>query len=846
MLQNLFHENPNDFKKVCSLLDDAFFFSLCAYAANTHQQDLGLKMIETITWHSRDIENGFKECLHVSESTALNFIDILPKKRIDAIIVYLINSNNVDLLLKTIERTVKRNIIFNEIDGLDENEAKLVQTIQNKYVTPETWKSTLYATFLEDKASWRELCSSLPLEMSNELISYAEENYLTIEGMSAYIEKTRSLENALLAEKEDIQKIACLLHDLESIAQKDLGFTSRQVSAYLSLRHPHNPSFAKRLLLGVALQKFIDLEEKIQTTDTRLEAIKRTRVDLASEQSRTVNQGRYNEILVEDEGLLQELQAITWKNEALILESLKNARDTTLVTMKHLGLTIDDLEELMTYKALLKKSKDLFEDFLPNLRYSINTSHYATGTQKVEFPQTKPKEATIDQLLDLFDEMNFYDPLKPYYIDPRAIFADDFNWPSINQKLQEIERRLNISDLEKSTLKKEVLKTELRSTLETLVKHITKRIAYLAVPKDKETFYKNIENAFCHVIQKLKKEKGAPGLNQIHSTFIIECIRASAHCAQPVFDLAIASYSEYILGLPQDFVSYLLRELGRYREFICSSQLTPQSNESINYKNQLILALGDEFGIPGYATLKESGIGVFSDVGGAFDPKRDRKRFMGAYTPKSIFNWITDYIHATAEMKSSCKKWYINEFFENYDKNHSEIQVEFEPKRLHALNKIAEMEKNEISYDVIAESLLADDKIVDFTINIPEEIAAAVDRATEKKSAELKMQIDLWRHPPRKLGIEILEILATQHGVDVEAAKMRFLEKEAEKQESDTLEKFMMLRSHKSADSLAEELDIVLPIRQLIREVTPPELQTQINKWLNNQREPEEWIVSEL
>src|SRR4029079_1619478 len=131
----------------------------------------------------------------------------------------------------------------------------------------------------------------------------------------------------------------------------------------------------------------------------------------------------------------------------------------------------------------------------------------------------------------------------------------------------------------------------------------------------------------CYVMQKFNQEKGAVGSHLERSNFVLGCIRASAHCAQPLRAHAFASYSKHVLGQPQDFASQLYQELGMLREFIFNSTLAPQSSESINFKNYLLSNLGSEFGVPGYEELQESGIVIYDNVGGYFDVERDRKRF---------------------------------------------------------------------------------------------------------------------------------------------------------------------------------------------------------------------------
>ncbi|MDB6081670.1 MAG: hypothetical protein JWO53_942, partial [Chlamydiia bacterium] len=844
-LTTLLQENPKDFNKVCSFLDSDYFYPLLAYAVHTNQTELTQKMLLQPEGIPRNPKRAFTECLQLNVSTALNLIDILPKGKIEDILYYVVR-NDLNLLEKVIEKTVKRNFTFDHIEYLEDYEVKAIELVQEKYKNPDLWQSSIYSTFMSDKGMWWKVCRTLPLAISHELIQYAAKNSSQSEAVKGYIEKMKVVEGALLSEKENMKQIASILKDMEGITQQDFGFTSHQLYSYLIAHHQNNPVFANRLFLGSILQQFINIEETLKTTGTRLNEIKEKRQQLAEEQ-RLLNRDepRFLEIIVEEDELLSEEQKLSWSHENLKLQLLQKAHSVTLPLIKDFGIKRENLQGFISYKELFGSSKELFEDFISNLCYSIDTSHYAKGVQKIAFPQGRPVETKIYQLLNLFDEPNFYDPSKPDYLNPRTVLADDFNWSAINQKLQEVEARPNSSETEKNTAKKEILRSELRSSLETLVERIVGRVSYTAVPKDKETFYKNIENAFCHVIHKFNQEKGTPGSHRARSNFILECIRASAHCAQPVFDLAVASYSERILGLSQDFGPQILRELGLYREFICSSVLTPQSKESINYQMRLRLALGEEFGIPGYQALKGSGVITFN-AGGDFDAERDRARFLATYTPKNIFNWINDYTHATSETKEKCKEWYIEQLFPEYDTNHPAIKTELEPLRLHAMDKIADMEKKNTPFDDIANTLLNDEKIPEFVVNMPREIATAVDRATEKSSDKIKMQIGLWRDPPRKTGLEILDILAKQYGVDVESAKMQFLEKEAEKQGSDLHEKFMTLRPHTSADDLAEELGIFFPIRQLVQQVTPVSLKTQVGKWLNNTREPETWIVAEL
>lgn len=475
----------------------------------------------------------------------------------------------------------------------------------------------------------------------------------------------------------------------------------------------------------------------------------------------------------------------------------------------------DRAKELMrqigehAYKQKIEELKRKFprniseiNDFDFSIRNDINTSHYLQGVQKVEMPEALPPNVQVEDLLTFFDEINFYDPAKPQYFNPHILLADDFK-KSIAEVWDPIIARQDISDAEKEALKQDALKKVLRSSLEQLVGRIVKEEDYTAVPKEevaRKKFYKYIKSGFTHVIARLNQEQHRPDSHILRCNFILGCLRASAHCAQPVLDHAIASYSTHVLKKPFDFVSAVYKELGLYREYLFGSVLTPDTEESIAYKDALLVTIGEEFGVPGYQEFKESG--VHAPIEWA-NPERDRLRFLGLYTPQAVFHWINDHVHERADMKEACAKWFTDKFFPaDYKK------AEFEPQRQHANAKVTQMwqAKPRATLDAIVEALNDDPEIPDCSVNVPAEMNRAIDAALERASDAVKVRVSRLRNPPQG-SRAILDTLALDQGIPVEAVKMEALSELIRTKDRAIQEKFLVLKNEgKPAEKIEEEL----------------------------------------
>lgn len=283
--------------------------------------------------------------------------------------------------------------------------------------------------------------------------------------------------------------------------------------------------------------------------------------------------------------------------------------------------------------------------YINHILYSVDTRHFY-NQQLVALPAAVAPGCRVDELLELFDQVNFSDANAEHYADP-ATFEADTQTRSISR---------------------------LKSMLTGFVRKVVNRTAYVGTPAHGaalEAFYSAIERAVTHTISQIKN---MPDSNQKRAhikRLIVEFLRASSYCGGKLYATACQQYIAVTTGQMPTFADELHNILGSYREVLFQTSM-PDSN--VHTFNHVMRTLGEELGIPGAEMMQG-----FHDMYGGYniDQQSIRSKFNSLYTPANIIlECIKPALEQSGELRNKLFDW----FKENipHEWQHEEFQGIFD------------------------------------------------------------------------------------------------------------------------------------------------------------------------
>ncbi|HXF28461.1 MAG TPA: hypothetical protein VN457_01305, partial [Chlamydiales bacterium] len=357
------------------------------------------------------------------------------------------------------------------------------------------------------------------------------------------------------------------------------------------------------------------------------------------------------------------------------------------------------LTAMQTAKTLLPANEKEHIDAIDFLfRFHLNPFHFTKGAENIVVPP-KPDGVTIQQLVELFNTINFTNPNAPHYYDPEVQFKDDYNLPllrveikeAISQEISEailneaqvqlhnnrpelseeqledaaeqewpaarlqaeVARRKPADQMELEITRRlpQARKNKLRKWLKTFINRVVNRTVYEGTPKAGSPalgpFYSTIENALCHVIHTLQalphvEETDKKNQHLLIADTMIHILRASTHCGPRIYDTAIKRYKARVLNKVEHEADQVYDLAAEYRGILAESKMPPPTNETILYYERFIHVFGAEFGIPA-AHIPNQPDALAADYvnGGDCEVERDRRRFLACYNPYSVASWLT-------------------------------------------------------------------------------------------------------------------------------------------------------------------------------------------------------------
>jgi len=265
-----------------------------------------------------------------------------------------------------------------------------------------------------------------------------------------------------------------------------------------------------------------------------------------------------------------------------------------------------------------------------HILYSVNKSHFQFKQQISLPPQVAPGCA-IDELLALFDQVNFSNPDAANYANP-ADFQSDTGTTN--------PRRL-------------------RESLVEFLQKVHHRVAYLGTPsagsQSLEVFYHAIERALTHTIHTLKEMPESDDKRAVIKRTVVDYLRAVRYCGGKLYANAYQQYVAVTRGVAPTFKDEIVDILGNYREVLFQS-LVPAGPQSVHDFNNMLRQLGKELGIPG-AEMMES----FEDhyMGQGFNAADIRARFNALYTARNIiFECVKQQVEQSSDMRGKLIDWF--------------------------------------------------------------------------------------------------------------------------------------------------------------------------------------------
>lgn len=339
---------------------------------------------------------------------------------------------------------------------------------------------------------------------------------------------------------------------------------------------------------------------------------------------------------------------------------------------------LDDLATCSNHLAYLPKDQAIAQltrlrtkypaSCVDHILYTVNKSHFQYQEQ-ISLPAQVAPDCSIDELLGLFDQVNFRNPDGANYANP-ADFRSDTGTSN--------PRRL-------------------RENLVEFLHKVHHRVAYLGTPhagsRAIETFYHSIERALTHTIRLIKEMPESNAKRDVIKRTVVDYLRAARYCGGKLYANAYQQYVAVMRGQAPTFKDEILDMLGNYREVLFQS-LVPEGPQSVHDFNHMLRELGMELGIPG-AEMMQSFEDFF--LGRGFDANDIRARFYRLYTTRNIiFECIKQQVEQSNELRGKLFDWFKVHLPPEWQRQEfAALQNEIEARQTHQ-EKIAYLESKDI------------------------------------------------------------------------------------------------------------------------------------------------------
>lgn len=256
--------------------------------------------------------------------------------------------------------------------------------------------------------------------------------------------------------------------------------------------------------------------------------------------------------------------------------------------------------------------------------FVLNPYHLQIGAHSAPVLPLGNKNPNLDTFLEMFDQLNFYHPEAPHYVD--AI------------------RWIQNGSTAKENLSQEKAIKHLRADLKSGLERIIHRVRYAGVPAfEPEKWFDRIELLLKHVINTLEEKKDPTttlnALKELRTSF--------QPCATALTTTAINLYERLCFNIdttnPQ---TPFFHSLAHFRKLQFDDAVNRIHDGEIHHGHKALVVLGKELGLPGHEEAS-----VYNDPGyhGDGNPYAVKQEFFARYTPQSIINWFLEAFKANTD-----------------------------------------------------------------------------------------------------------------------------------------------------------------------------------------------------
>lgn len=293
---------------------------------------------------------------------------------------------------------------------------------------------------------------------------------------------------------------------------------------------------------------------------------------------------------------------------------------------------------------------------LTDAQYAVNIDTMKASEIEANIPPKVPGVA-LQELLLLFDEINFTKEGAENYYDPQPLYTE-----------------LGVTSI-----------AALRAALENdFIKKIEEKRVFQGTPKRGtpalDTFYNTIESAVTHIIAACKKMDNSFDNRKKKSDAIIEFLKTKGMCGARIYNVSRNQYSVIVKNKPLTLENCLTTNLGEFRSILLES-LVPsrisEDNKTIYDIHDSLLLLkhfGKKFNIP-HAAMFES----FDDEYGTRRlniEEIENQFYFDLYTPTAIIAELSQQFRHDEEFRTLAIDWWKRHVPASWKKEETEKLLE--------------------------------------------------------------------------------------------------------------------------------------------------------------------------
>jgi hypothetical protein len=231
------------------------------------------------------------------------------------------------------------------------------------------------------------------------------------------------------------------------------------------------------------------------------------------------------------------------------------------------------------------------------------------------------------------------------------------------------------------------------------------------VPSNEEArkhFYQTIENAICHVIQKLQKLKD----KNLIDTTVNEFAKAALLCGPKYHFTALTQFYTVVHETPQNFKNITYLVLAQHRRDLFESLVSQNEVQSLHAATKIIKAIGIDIGIASPNMVAQIEDMYTSEV----NPEYIKDKFFKSYSPFAIYSRIVDE-SASGEFREQFLSWVGDHIPEEFNKAEYE-KIKEEAQKLQGQECTNYLTQQEIDVNESIDTALKDKQAYEYKMSV--------------------------------------------------------------------------------------------------------------------------------